>query len=619
MSPEAQQRWRDSLWREANKPELAASTAAGSRSAQLDLLPQTKEEQAVGDALLMLEPHQRGPVMQRFRAIQPLLNHDFAAMGYQSPTAYKGVTAGQLEMTVRNLDRIRAVYQRNFAQGGYAKAIAGLATEKPGPERGLKIDASMGAFIALCWIDRRLTRRQTWRALKDYVETKQRGTGGSFVYPEIPSYQRVARYVNRELGGDSNPLRNGAEAVKETAGYICRSYDDERAGDAWCLDEWELDCYCFDDRDHRVIYNYGRRNPVLHLLSVIDERTTFIMRWILTASVDSDTLELAEQLVRQYWLPLRLVCDRAGRFRALAHGSVVARETGELAEKLMGPLGELGVRPRGSEEKNPRANRIERMHGLYADRARRDFGPSWRPPKRVRGLAPETLRETTGIDARVEAHLGGHCKRGEATELLPLSQVERLVAAWIEEINNAETEAKGCNGLTRVAAFRQFQPAAEDIARRRPPTEAIDLAFAEKLERVVRGGSVIVWGDELQYSATALADYIGEELPAMRYRRDKSRIIVQADGELIEARLEPEIGTADAEALSAACEERARRRRSIASRWARGGNWLPHGALTSEPVMPLPQKWAAASAAPRGGVKYANEWAKEVLKTLEGE
>jgi hypothetical protein len=237
----------------------------------------------------------------------------------------------------------------------------------------------------------------------------------------------------------------------------------------------------------------------------------------------------------------------------------------------------------------------------------------------VRGFPPETLREATGIDARVEAHLSGHCKRGEATELLPLSQVERLVAAWIEEINNAETEAKGCNGLTRAAAFRQFQPAAEEIARRQPPAEAIDLAFAERAERVVRGGSVIVWGDGLQYSAAALADYIGEELPAMRYRRDKSRIIVQADGGLIEAQLQPSAGTADAEALSAACEEQARRRRSIASRWARGESWLPHGALTSEPVMPLPQKWAAASAAPRGGVKYANELAKEVLEIMEGE
>jgi hypothetical protein len=350
MSPGAQQRWRDSLLREATEPK------PGDSGAQLDLLPQTKEDQAVRNALLLLSPHQRGPVMQRFRALQPLLNHDFAAMGYATREDYTNAAAGQLRITARHLQRIRAKWSKNYAEGGHAKAIAGLATEKRGPERGhgSKIDPSMGAFIAMRWLDpSKPSRMQVSRDLDGYVGTKQRGTGGSFIYPEIPSRSAVACYINRELGGDSNPLRNGAEAVKETAGYILRSYDDERAGDAWCIDEWELDCYCFDDRDHRIVYNYGRRNPILHLLSAIDERTTFIMGWILTASVDRDTLELAERLVRQYWLPQRLVCDRAGRFRALAHGRVVARESGELAEKLMGPLGELGGRA-GARKKSAR-------------------------------------------------------------------------------------------------------------------------------------------------------------------------------------------------------------------------------------------------------------------------
>jgi hypothetical protein len=345
------------------------------------------------------------------------------------------------------------------------------------------------------------------------------------------------------------------------------------------MDEWEVDVYAFDDANHRVVFNYGKRNPILHLLSIIDERTTFIMDWLLTIRIDADTLTLAERAMRGFWTPLRLVADRASRFRDLARGHVVTRPTGELVELLDGPLGLLGVKPRGSEEKNPRANRIERMHGLYADRARRDFGFSWRPPKKVRGFAGRDLREATGIDDRVHRHYAEHCRRGEATELLPISQIAAQVAAWIDEINNAETEAKGCHGLTRAAAFKYFSPQAAEIAARRLSEAAIDEAFAERLTRTVRDGGIIELADGARYDAAELALFIGQEVGVRRFRRDRAQIYVDAPDGVIVARRRPLVGLYDEDLLAQESAELARRRRLLGD---------TSQAAAAKPEAPLP-------------------------------
>jgi hypothetical protein len=221
------------------------------------------------------------------------------------------------------------------------------------------------------------------------------------------------------------------------------------------------------------------------------------------------------------------------------------------------------VRPRGSEEKNPRANRLERIHGLYADRARRDFGLAWRPPKRVRGFAGADPREATGIDDRITRHYREHCRQGQPTELIPLSQVMTSIAAWIEEINNADTEAKGTNGLTRLAAFRHFQPPAEEIARRRPSQYAIDIAFAERAVRTVRDGGIIEFDAGARYDAPELARHIGEEFSVRRFRRDHSQIFVDTDSGVVIARRRPVVGVWDQELLARESAELARRRKLL--------------------------------------------------------
>jgi hypothetical protein len=340
----------------------------------------------------------------------------------------------------------------------------------------------------------------------------------------------------------------GHEAVKLAAGYIDRHYDDELAGDAWCIDEWELDGCFYDEEDHARLINYGEGRPIAHILSVIDERTTFIMGWILTwkVSLEEATLTLAERLLREFWTPLRLVADRAGRFRRLSHGRVTQGCDGELIELLTGPLGDLAVKPRLTKESNPRGNRIERSaHREYARRAT-EFGPSWRG-------ANLTQRKTTDIDERVKRHLREHCKYGTCgPQLISIQQAEQIISKWINDLNTNKTRTKGCNGLTRLAAFNYFRPGAEEIARRKPSDALVDLAFVEREQRTIQAGGVIELSDRKRYSDVQLSDWTGERVEVLRYRRDPTILEVYPPGQeapLI-AHLRRAIGVNEPAALS---------------------------------------------------------------------
>jgi hypothetical protein len=359
------------------------------------------------------------------------------------------------------------------------------------------------------------------------------------------------------------PQRDGKEAVKTAAGYIDRLYDDEFAGDTWCLDEWEIDGAFYDEQDHRRIFNYGAGRPIVHILTILDERTTHIIDYLVTwqVSLEDGVLALAERTIRQHFLPQRAVSDRAGRFRALVRGHMVVGSDDELVKKLAGPLGELGVIPRGSEEKNPRANRLERLHRLYADRAR-DFGPSWKPP-----LEKHEHRE---IDDAVDRHLNAHCRYGTiGPQLMSIQDAERRIAQWVGEINLADTEAKGCNGLTRLAAFRQFQPPADEIAQRKPNQAALDLAFAERDERAIREGGVLELKDGARYSCPQLIEWrlrlgSGVKIPVMRYRRDPLHLIVSPPGgEPFTAERRAIVGTKDEALLSDQIEKLAHVRKVV--------------------------------------------------------
>jgi hypothetical protein len=360
--------------------------------------------------------------------------------------------------------------------------------------------------------------------------------------------------------------------VKRAAGHIVRHYDDERVGDTDCMDVWEIDGYFYDDEDHRIVYNWGAHNPVLQLAVIIDGRSTCIKGFEITTQPERGVLDLAERVVRSpdYWLAERAVCDRAGNYRRLVRGRLVMHKTGELAEAMRGPLGLLGMQGRGSEEHNPRANRIERVIGIFADKARRDFGNSWRPPKRVRGYNGD-MRRKIGIDERVRWHLNEH-RQGQPTGLLPLSEVKVKIAAWIPEINSAETDAKGCHGMTRQGAFNYapFRPSLEEIARRTPPRALIDWAFAERFEgknaRCVRDDGSITLPDGCRYFSRDFSTHLGQVIDILRYRRDHSQIFWKLPGsrDVMPVELRVPIGTAEPQRLALAIAAMKADRRFIA-------------------------------------------------------
>lgn len=547
-----------------------AALASVSTPEQLTLAPPSEIDVVIR---AMPEGEFKKQALARYRAVRMLLNHDGFALG-RNRTEQAKVIAAQFRVSEKQVWEWRKKLASTIKSEDDPGDPGVLMRQRPGPPAsgpgGIvfpKLDPSLRTFITECWEIRRLSRNQSVEAVKGYLSEKQRGCGPGYLYDELsptfPLQSTICRFINERLDGDQNAARNGAGAVKVAAGYIDRHYNDQFAGDAWCIDEWEIDSYPYDDRDHRIVFNYGRKNPILHLLSAIDERSTKILDWILTVRVDEDSQVLAERMLRKFWLPLRLVADRASRFRELAHGRVVTRKTGEVVELLEGSLGLLGVKGRGSEEKNPRGNRIERMHGIYAPNARRDFGLSWRPPQKVRGFAGVDLREATGIDQRVTRHYSEHCRKGEPTELVPLSQVVRSVAAWVDEINHADTEAKGCNGLTREAAFKYFSPPAEEIARRKPAQALIDEAFAERRVLRVRSGGVIAMPDGLRYDADRLP--IGEDVAVRRFRRDPSQLFVDLPSGTVAARLRPEVGIYEPELLAQESARLARRRRLLKS------------------------------------------------------
>ena len=361
-----------------------------------------------------------------------------------------------------------------------------------------------------------------------------------------PTERQIRTAVSKLLLTDTV---RGHEAVKVMAGYIDRHYDDELAGDAWCIDEWELDGCFYNEENHKQVINYGAGRPIAHILSVIDERTTCVLAYAVTwkVSLEEATLDLAEYLLRTYWAPLRLIADRAGRFRCLSRGRVAVGSDGELIDLLAGPLGEFGVKPRLTKERNPRGNRIERaLHREFARRAT-EFGISWR------GANTEE-RKLTDIDARVARHLKEHRKLGVCgPQLLSIQEAEKIIATWVNDLNTCETRAKGCKGLTRLAAFNWFRPAEEEIARRKYSDTQIDLVFAEHDERMIQAGGVIQLSGGARYGLQGeLSAWIGNRVALMRRRRDHSFIEVSVPGQEAQviAHRRTENGVNEPEALS---------------------------------------------------------------------
>ncbi len=553
-------------------PALPAARADGP-AVQEELFESTADQRWYEDYFARMKAsgleHKVTIATRIIRAAESLTtDHRHRVLNLENKQAAYARMAAQIGLGWRSAERLTREIKRAVSVGEnpYDAVTPRARGPKPGTHWKYGFDADCCLAIRGMWEEGK-SRQCIGDFMFGLLVQKQESVcaGHDYAIPTKEAVrQRVRRYINEELGGESNARRIGKLGLKQRAGSICCRYDDEYSSDGICIDEWEVDAYPYFDRDHNMVFNYGAGQPVLHVLSIIDHRTTFIMGFIVTIDVNGSTLDLAEDVLRRYWRPLRLISDRASRFRQLSHRKVVtARRTSILANLLDGPLGQLGVLPRGSEEKNPRANRIEMIHRLYAQRARRDFGLAWRPPK--------DHRENTGIDERVQWHLGPHCKRGEPTELIPVSYVIKCVETWVDEINNSDTKTEGCNGLTRAAAFKYFQPSADEIARRKVPESVIDELFAERFERVVSPNCQLRTADERLhvnyddrvYTSLALAPYIGQKLEFRRFRRDRSKIFVKIGEREVECFEQPHVGTNDPVTLAKECERLAHNRKEL--------------------------------------------------------
>jgi hypothetical protein len=225
-------------------------------------------------------------------------------------------------------------------------------------------------------------------------------------------------------------------------------------------------------------------------------------------------------------------------------------------ERCMGAMANFGVTHEQPRKKNPRGNRIERaLHGVCSNLARRDFGPSWKG-------ANTEQRKLTEIDERVARHLKGYCKHGICgPQILSYDDAGAITAAWRDEINMMSGEASGLLGLTRQAAWRQFQRPQAEIAARRPTEDQIRQAFAEHYQdETIEPGGVITLPDGLRYDHPLLGEpeYARHTRNVVRYRDDHTFINVLAGEENIMARRRVRVGVNDPDELSRQCEQKAR-------------------------------------------------------------
>jgi hypothetical protein len=562
MTDHGQQRWKKEQLLEDSKlvsdrALVPASASPDGDSIQGRLCPTDKVDRQAMELQAQCGEEGAAKARMRYQAIIPLLNHEYMVLRKRSMMALARVQADTAGVDVRTILRWREQYLER-------ELIADLADKAPGPEKGTGsiLDPAGRAFIRNCWEEECLTKAQTTHRTIAWHKKKQSECSNRYAYPFLGEdtprrWMAVERFIDF-IGGENNPQRRRNLGLIERLGYIDRLFEDEFSGDTWCIDEWEVDGAFFNPRRHNeILWGDSGRKP--YLISVIDERSTYLLGATLTLDLCAETvLNLLEALVRTYGPPLRLVSDKGGHFRKGVGGKIIVRSRGELVERCMGAMANFGVNHEQPRKKNPRGNRIERtVHGIYSNLARRDFGPSWKG-------ANVEQRKLTEIDERVARHLKEYCKLGSCgPQILSYDDAERITTAWRDEINMMSGQSSGLLGLTRQAAWRQFQRPEAEVAARRPTEDQIRQAFAEhyKDETIEPSGDITL-PDGLRYYHPLLGEpeYARHTRDVVRYRDDHSFIIVvgaQKGDENIRVPLKPRVGVNDREALSRECERKA--------------------------------------------------------------
>ena len=436
---------------EAAKPLSPAPAPARESSPQLDLLPKTEEDRRLAEQLMHLAEPQRPVVMARFRAIKPLTNHDYLALGYETKDKYAGNVSRQVGVSKVTIWRWLGKYLKN-------SDLCALADERPGPEAAgagaAALDASMRAHARECWEIRKLTRGQTYSSLIGYLKDKQRGCGPAWVY-RFPHRSTVYRFINLELRGDKNPWRLGAEAVKTWAGYGDRTYDGlPSLGQVEC-DEFNLNDFGFEARNADRVLRYW-------LVTLFDTRSAYPLAWEIVGAADGakklhgitqrDEQRLFVKLVKEYGVPDSFYSDR-GRFRGSFWGGEPGARAKRRDEQFAcsdGLMESLGIRRRMPREKNPRGSRLERFHLFLTDKCRLE--PGWVG-------ATEGERAMAPGDRHAAQHAEFVAGRRATTPLLTKGQLVERVMGWMHEWCEHASQGTDMNGLSPRAVFlRNMRP-----------------------------------------------------------------------------------------------------------------------------------------------------------------
>ena len=104
---------------------------------------------------------------------------------------------------------------------------------------GTILDADMRAHLIECYRIKKLTLRQCYRSLVNYLETKQNSPGCRVDYLIlIPSRSTAERFLRSLSPIDRNAARQGADAMKSACGYTDRTYRDVPSLARVDVDEW---------------------------------------------------------------------------------------------------------------------------------------------------------------------------------------------------------------------------------------------------------------------------------------------------------------------------------------------------------------------------------------------
>ena len=555
LPPEAIERWQQSLLAGAfimpqplvAKPqELAAANAPAQQLRLLALSPALIEQEHVIDQWLpKIAECGNGAHAKYGLSKSEFVTGVAREMGCSPATIYRRVAAFKQ-------DGIRAL-----VNGTPGPAPAGAGSEVFGKPQ----NAWMKAHLADNYRAGN-SKSKCHRLLLKEIETRQP------LHPEHrydrPSEFQSVTYLRSLPPINKIARQGGAPAIKVAAGYMDRSFENEAAGDCWCIDEWQVDAHLYLDwKVAEVVRPF--------IITTIDERSEAILGWRLVVRPNAHAvLDLTEEILRKCWRPLRWYSDRGGHFRAKI-GKHYA-EVPKLLDKAAGALGRIGIQHQAPRAKNPRGNRIERkVHGFYAAKALECLAGS------ACGCAPERA-EALGVYERVKHHKT-LCISGDVreTQLLSYKQLRAMIPDWIAEYNATPSEANDLKGLTPEAAFKRFSPAPEVIQDRLVDPVELAVKFAEPFDgRKIREGGIVDLGEKdgerFRYYSPLLTRHAGITATVTRFRHWRSFVAVKFNDGVrdmtVIADRRVRVGIGDADAVARAQEERARVEKYLQGQYA---------------------------------------------------